>query len=49
MQEDLKAAVEQRDRLLVRSAKGWRKRSVGAEDRSAGFAVAGGLKELGEF
>ena len=49
MEIDLEAAVEKGDGFLVGSAKGWRKRSVRAEDGSAGFAVAGGFEELGKL
>ena len=46
MQIDLHAAIEKGDGLFMRSAEGGGERPMGAEDGSAGFAVAGDFEEI---
>ncbi len=48
MEKDFEAAVEEGDGFLGGASKRGMKASVGAEDRSTGFAVTGGLEEIGE-
>ena len=48
MEEDFEAAIEEGDRFLGGAAEDRGEAPVGAEDGGSGFAVAGGLEEVGK-